>query len=248
LAKAKRLNQVVAIEKAVKGRADQEIMTADRKLSRAHLLAGLTRTYQPLDDNGEQLPPESTKVQVTVGDALADVATAMGELFDVTAMKDYGNCNAFGDVVIDGETLLAQVPVTYLLFLEKRLALVHSLVRDLPTLDPAEEWTFDKSSGYWRTEPTKTTRGRKVPKSQVLYNATEQHPAQVHVYHEDVTVGTWTQTKFSGAWPATRVREVLQRVRRLQQAVKQAREQANMVEVESKQVGAKLFEYMLSAA
>jgi len=50
----------------------------------------------------------------------------------------------------------------------------------------------------------------------------------VDVYLEDVAVGTWNIVKFSGAQPATRVRELTDRADKLQQAVKYAREQANM--------------------
>jgi hypothetical protein len=35
----------------------------------------------------------------------------------------------------------------------------------------------------------------------VKAEATEKHPAQVEVYHEDVVVGQWKTVKFSGALP-----------------------------------------------
>ncbi len=54
--------------------------------------------------------------------------------------------------------------------------------------------------------------------------ATDKHPAQVGVYYEDVAVGFWRTVKFSGALPAKRVGELLERVEKLQQAVKFARE------------------------
>jgi hypothetical protein len=139
-------------------------------------------------------------------------------------------------VVVDGKTLLAQVPVTYLLFLEKELVDMHTFVRKLPVLDASDSWTFDPSADTYATEPMQTVRTKKIPRNHVKAEATEHHPAQVEVYYEDVAVGYWRTVKFSGALPARRVNELLERVERLQQAVKFAREEANNLEVEEQKV------------
>ncbi|MEV0352079.1 hypothetical protein AB0H88_40475 [Nonomuraea sp. NPDC050680] len=110
---------------------------------------------------------------------IADVAKALTRLFDVTATKDWTNATAKADVVVDGETLISGAPVTYLLFLEKQLVDLHTFVSKLPTLDPAETWSFDDNAETWRTEPVKTTRTKKVPRNHVLAEATDKHPAQV---------------------------------------------------------------------
>jgi hypothetical protein len=70
-------------------------------------------------------------------------------------------------------------------------------------------------------------------------------PAQVEVYYEDVTVGFWRTIKFSGAMPAKRVNELLERVEKLQAAVKFAREEANGIEASEQKIGEKFFEYLL---
>ncbi len=147
------------------------------------------------------------------------------KLFDVTATKDWTNCKARADVVVDGQTLLAQVPATYLLFLEKQLVDVHTFVRKLPVLGASEAWSFDPSADCW---------------------ATEQHPAQVEVYYEDVIVGYWRTVKFSGALPAQRVNELLARVEKLQEAVKYAREEANNIEADEQRVGERVFGYLFA--
>ena len=61
---------------------------------------------------------------------------------------------------------------------------------------------------------------------------------------EDIVVGYWKTVKFSGALPASRVKELLDRVEKLQQAVKFAREEANGIEVQDKRVGETLFSYL----
>ncbi|NUR84899.1 MAG: hypothetical protein HOY71_12510 [Nonomuraea sp.] len=239
-----KLNQILAVEKSVKAGAQRSLTDAYHAIQKPALLSGLSRTYQPVDDEGEQFPPESTRVQVQVEDTLKDVGAALTKLFDVTATKDWTNCEARADVRVDGQVVVEAAPVTYLLFLEKQLTDLHTLVSKLPVLDPAETWARDASTDSWRTEPVKTTKTRKVPRNHVKAEATEHHPAQVEVYHEDVVVGYWTKVGFSGALPQRRVNELLERVVKLQEAVKYAREEANAAVVTDKRVGEAVFGYL----
>jgi hypothetical protein len=183
-------------------------------------------------------------VQVKVEEVLRNMAATITRLFDVTATKDRANCQATADVTVDGQPLLRDVPVTYLLFLEKQLTDLHTFVRKLPVLDAAETWTFDASADCYRTEAVRTIRTRKVPRNHVKAEATEHHPAQVEVFYEDVPVGYWSTTKFSGALPARRVNEITDRVEKLQAAVKFAREEANSAEVTEERVGDAVFGYL----
>ncbi|MER7548088.1 hypothetical protein [Actinomadura sp.] len=239
-----KLNQIIAVEKGVKSKALQDLAAAHQATQKAPLLSGISRTYQPKDEDGDQLPAESTRVQVTVESVLRDVMRSLTRLFDVTATKDWANCVARADVTVDGTTLVRDVPVTYLLFLEKQLNDLHAFLRKLPTLDAAETWTFDPSTDVWRTEPVRTVKTKKVPRNHVKSEATEKHPAQVEVYYEDVAVGHWTTVKFSGALPARRVNELLDRVEKLQDAVKFAREEANGAEVTDQRVGEAVLGYV----
>ncbi|MFA1544043.1 DUF7873 family protein [Actinomadura monticuli] len=239
-----KLNQIIAVEKGVKSKSVQDLAAAGQSTQKGPLLSGISRTYQPKDEDGEQLSPESTRVQVTVEGVLRDVTRSLTRLFDVTATKDWANCAARADVTVDGTALVRDVPVTYLLFLEKQLTDLHSFLRRLPILDAAETWTFDPSTDVWRTEPVRTVKTKKIPRNHVKAEATEKHPAQVEVYYEDVTVGHWTTVKFSGALPARRVNELLDRVEKLRDAVKFAREEANGTEVTDQRVGDALFGYI----
>src|SRR4051812_43461495 len=224
-----RLNQIIAVEKGVKSRSFQELTDAHHALQKPTLLAGISRTYRPKDEEGEQLPAESTRVQVKAEEIIRQTAGILTRLFDVTATKDWTNCVARADVVVDGEPLLREVPVSYLLFLEKQLVDLLTFVRKLPVLDAAEAWSYDSSADCYATEPTQTTRTKKLPRNHVKAEATDKHPAQVEVYNEDIVVGYWKTVKFSGALPAKRVNELVEKVEKLQHAVKFAREEANGV-------------------
>ena len=239
-----KLNQIIAIEKGVKSQTLRELTDAHHQLQKPSLLSGIARTYRPIDDEGEQYPPESTRVQVKAEEIIERTVQILTKLFDVTATKDWANGTALADVTVEGNKILEQVPVTYLLFVEKQLTDLYTFISKLPILDASETWIFDSSADAWATEPIQTTKTKKIPRNHVKAEATEQHPAQVEVYYEDVIVGYWRTVKFSGALPATRVSELLERVRKLQEAVKFAREEANSIEVEDQTVGDKIFGYL----
>ena len=241
-----RLNQIIAVEKGVKSRSYADLTEAHHTLQKSALLAGIARTYQPRDDDGEQYPPESTRVQVRADDVLRGTAATLTRLFDITATKDWANCQAKADVVVDGQTVLTGVPATYLLFLEKQLTDLHTFIAKLPVLDAAETWARDEAADCWATEPVQTTRTRKIPRNHVKAEATDKHPAQVEVYYEDVVVGNWRTVKFSGAMPASRIKSLLERVDKLARAVKFAREEANSLEITDQHLGERVFGYLLA--
>lgn len=240
-----RLNQIIAVEKGVKSRCHQDLTQAHHGLQKQELLSGIARTYTPKDDDGDRLPDENTRVQIRAEEVLQQTGLILTELFDVTATKDWANCEARADVVLpNGEKLLENVPVAYLLFLEKQLVDLHTFVKKLPVLDPAFAWKYDSASDCMVTDSVETLKTKKVMKNHVLAEATDKHPAQIQTYNEDVVVGKWSTVKFSGALEAKRVRTLLTRVEELQKAVKLAREQANMFEVTQQHVGATVFSYL----
>ena len=239
-----RLNQIIAVEKGVKTQSFQQLTEAHHLLQKPALLSGIARTYRPKDEEGEQFPPEATKVQTKADDIIRQTTDILTKLFDITATKDWANCEAKADIIVDGKPLLSQVPATYLLFLEKQLVDLHTFIKKLPTLDASETWHFDASADCWATEPVQTVKTKKIPRNHVKAEATDKHPAQVEVYHEDVIVGYWRTTKFSGALPTKRVNELLERVETLQEAVKFAREEANNTQAKDQKVGETLFRYL----
>lgn len=238
------LSQVIAIEKDVKEKAAQSRGRAEGLFGKSGLYSGLSRSYTPKEDDGEQLPPESTSVQVKVTQVLADVRSHLSTLFDTTATKDYANCHAKADIEVDGKVLLANVPATYILFLEKQFAELLSFVKKIPTLDASEVWKYDEGQDCYATEPVETLRTKKVLQRFVLAEATKEHPAQVQVYQEDVPTGRWKTIKFSGAIPSREINEMTARIEKVQQAVKFAREEANRSEVKQQSTGEPLLRYV----
>lgn len=244
-----RLSQILGIIQGVTATSQRELTDLHHAAQRTQKdgpLTGIARTYQPREDGGEELPPESTRVQTRAEELVTQAVATLTRLYDVTATRDWANCTAHADVKIGAHVLLEKVPVTYLLFLAKRLTDLHTFVTKLPTLDPAETWVADDAAACWATEPVHTTRTKKIPRNHQLAPATDKHPAQVQVYQEDQLVGTWRTVKFSGAMPATRVRELLERVDVLREAVQYAIAEANSAIVTDQHVGKKIFDWLLA--
>lgn len=243
-----KLNQIIAVEKGVKNQAFEVLTNSYQLLTKTALMSGIARTYKPKDDDGDKLPAESTKVQIRVEEVVQAVGSSLTRLFDLTLTKDQANGLAKADVVVDGVVLLEAVPVTTLLFLEKQLTDLHTFVKKLPILDPAETWEFNESANCQAAPPTGSVKTKKVPRNHVKAEATDRHPAQVELYYEDVIVGYWTTIKYSGALPSKTVAEMTQRVAKLQAAVKFAREEANNTTVTDAKMGEKIFSYISGTA
>lgn len=239
-----KLNQIIAVVSGKKTKATQTLTDAYHRVQKSELFQGISRTYQSKDEEGEKFPSESKSVQVRVGDLVKEAVASLTELYDVVATQDTANCEAKSNVVVDGKTVLHKVPVTHLLFLEKQLTDLTTFVGKLPTLDPSEQWNYNEATDQYATSPSETARTKKVPKAFIKYEATKEHPAQVEMFHEDVVVGYWKTVKFSGAIPAKKKNEILERVRKLHEAVVKAREEANGITVTNCSVGKEVFDFI----
>ena len=242
---SKTLAQVIAVEKGIKTKVLIDVDIIYKALQKPVLFDGFIKTYKKIAEEDEDKPAQKQRVQISASKALSDVASRLSELFDVTAQKDWGNTQAKADVEVDGTLLVKDAPAPYLLFLEKQLTDLHTLVGKVPTLDPAEEWSFSAGLGLFKSAITQTTSTAKVQKALVLYPHSDKHPAQTQLITQDVVVGTWDTQKFSGAIEDTKKRSILARIEKLQHAVKFAREKANTVVVSDVAPGAAIFGWLL---
>lgn len=241
-----KLNQIVAVVNGKKTETKKALTDLHRKTQQADLFAGLSKIYQSIEEEGEKLPDDNKAVQANVRACLTEAASLLTDMFDAVATQDCGNLEAKADVTVDGRVLLKDVPVTYLMFLEKQLLDVEKFVEVLPVLDVTNTWTFDENQGLYVSDVTKTVRSKKVPKHKVLYEATPTHPAQIEKWTEDVSAGVWSTRRFSGAVSQVDKTAMLKKIKKVQESVKFAREEANSIEVKQQKVGDNLFTYLFS--
>jgi hypothetical protein len=243
---ARVLNQVIAIVKGVKGRVMSRCNELHNQLQAEALLNGSTREYAPMTEGDTIYPKQEQIVQVNAIDHLKEMADLTAELFDAEAALDYANCSAKADVIVDGTVILSGVPATYLIFLEKSLLDLHTTLAKAAVLKTDKRWKFDELSRLFLTDPEKTIKTKKVEKHIVVVPATVEHPAQVAKVTEDIAEGTWTNTQMSGAMSPARLKLIRDRVQRLIDAVKVAREQANMVAAPEVAIGRKVMAHIFA--
>ncbi len=239
-----KLNQVIAIANGVKSRAKKLITKHYQDLEKSAMLSGLSKTYEPIDEEGEKLPKEEKFIQLSVKDSIKEVSKMLKELIDIVGTQDVANCEAKTDIKVDEKVILKDVPVTHLLFLEKQLEDIFTFVNSFPTLDPAEKWAFSEEANCYQSEMKQTVRTKKVPKVIVKYEATEKHPAQTELIYEDIPVGYWNTIKFSGCIKKSDKDLLLDKIRKLQDAVKVGREEANGLEVKKVEYGKAIIDYI----
>ena len=126
--------------------------------------------------------------------------------------------------------ILANVPISALLFLEKQLIDLRTLTENLPTLSTDKLWKFDDAKNCWVTYEEQTAKTQKKVEVIVKYEATKEHPAQTELASLDRTIGYWTTIHLSGAMPQKERNAIMLRIEKFQDAVKTAREEANNIE------------------
>lgn len=239
------LNQLLGVRKSVNSMAGKTFVEIGREVQKPQLMAGLTRNYAPLNDDGDRLPGEFQKVQNTVAELNDRLIATLIRLYDVNATVDEANTGARGTITWSGG-VIEDVPVTTLMWLDKQLAEVASYLRVVPVLDPAFDWEYDEAAGVYKTQKQETHRTTKVQKPIVLYPATEKHAAQTQLVIEDELTGYWTSQKLSGAIPIDELRGSQARLEELREAVIKAREAANDYTVENVSIGAQIMSWVFA--
>ncbi len=244
-----KLHEVVAIRKGIKSRTYSQLTELHKTAQKADLYNGMTREFKAKDDDGETFPDENKHVQQVAEDVLKKVRKMRTKSFNIEATQELGNLEARADVIVDGETILSDMPVTLLIFLEKELNDLRTFVDNMPPLDEARTWSADPNSRLHRADTTITHKTKKVQRPIVLYDAVikDDHaiPAQTQLITEDVVIGHWHTTHLSGALPGPRKEALLERIETLRDAVKRARSRANDIEVKKRDLAGSIFRFLL---
>jgi len=244
-----KLTQILAIEKDVKSRNERELTDIYKKIQKEELFSGRVVSYTPHDENGDKEPNKEQQVQARAAEVVEGIIKSRTRLYDIVAIKDRTNVTTKADVVVEkpsGEkvTIFEGMPVSFLLYMEKQLVDLETVVSKIPVLPTDKVWTWDPNQNMYVTLPVLTYKTAKIPQNHVKHVATDHHPAQVEMYYVDKQVGTYTTLHQSGAMPAQRKAQILERIAKLKDAVKFAREEANNVTAVDVSVGKRLFDYL----
>lgn len=239
-------HELIAIEQDKKKRLKGGTQTDVYKtIQKTDLYFGMHREYHPYVDGAEKQPSESKIVQRHLQKDIKEFLDATVELIDLMATKDTTNQIAQADILLpDGRILASGVSVASLLSLEKEFQHLRSFYEKLPTLPTDTLWIRDEGTGTYSSPEQETMRQIKTQKPIVLYEATDKHPAQTQLITQDVSVGVWKSRKLASVLTETEKALFLSRIDILLDAVKQARERANSVEVVQKNIGQSLISFL----
>lgn len=247
-----KLHEVLAVISDLEGTAkkvrEEALNTFSKK---APLFQGYHKTLTMFDDarKQEESGAEEHKALVTtVGDKLEYLKKSQVKYYDAILQQEATNQTASADLIIDGEVYAKDVPATFLLGMESRLKSLRAVFALIPTLDPSVEWVKDESLGkgvYKNLHPETAQKNEKTVVHKVLVQPTEHHPAQIEKWTENVITGVYKLSKTNGMITPAEKSKYLERIDNLIQAMKKARQRANSTEVEKRNIGNKLFDYIL---
>lgn len=243
------LAQIVGVEQGVRSAVEQWWKLVRDAIRNDSLLVGIEKHYDPLE-GGIDEPDEIRRIQINPELLLAEARDKLGRYLDITATKDWGNMGEGGaraDVEVDGVLLLHDVPATYLLFLEKRLAELHADLKKIPVQSAAEVWQPTTDPGVFRTEAVRAPRLRKQEHYEVI-GVTKEHPGHLVKSGEDVIAGYTTTVKLTTAPTRQRMSELLDRIATLREAVQIAIHDANKIVVDDIKVSGEIFGYIFEGA
>lgn len=239
-----KLHELLAVEPDLRTGAEAALAKV-RAFFNSDKMLGFARVYQPLEEGGDERPPETKNVEQTVLGELRELARVFGRYVDASLEKEITNRITSADVVVDGQLFLQDVPTPALLNLRGRLEELRKVIAKAPVYDTAQKWTHSGDRGLWESDPETRYSTAKAVRSLVLYEATKEHPAQVQTYTEDVRVGKWQITNYCGSLSPVQHAEILERLDRLIMAVKRAQIRANDVDVVQTKAADKIFTYIL---
>lgn len=209
---------------------------------------GLLRTHVPKEEKGDetvkpiQMQPEYTQMQYRVDDLVDEYRQKFDGWLKVEIRKDITNTQAFAELAVDDQNF-GELPATALLTLVSKLKELRKLIEKMPTLPLADPWEYDENSETYTFKRVKN-RTEKRERVVTVVPVTEFHPAQTHVYNEDVLTGFWDERYESSLWPQHRKREQLERIDKLIEAATVARKRANDVDAVEEEVTANVLKYI----
>lgn len=240
----RKLFELLAIEKDLSSRTTESAKETTSRFSNADNFLGITTHFAKLLEDQPDFQDEYKPLSGNVDYALGEYLEHLGLYIDTTIEKESANTTAFSDVILEGEKFLENWSATALLNLESRLDELHKVYSAIPTLPDSEIWTFDSAKGCYVSQNRKQLRTVKTQKAIVLYEATKEHPAQVQLVSTDVPAYEVERTLYSGMLTLSDKKSRIDRIEKLQRAVKQARQRANTVETQPKEVAKKIFDYI----
>ena len=243
---ANKLHELLAVEQDRKHKATKTLGELQSLFTKkTPYFDGMVKRYIPMEEDSEEIPDERKEMVTTVGKSFKEAMEDLVAGIDAHLSKEETNCSgeAKAELMVEGNSL-GLFSATSLLALEGHLSKLHTLYKEIPTLDTTYRWIFDAQDAVYRTESEVKFRSIKRPKVIVKYEATNEHPAQTELLYLDIQVGKYDTVYTSGRITNAQKTALLQRIELLLESVKMARSKANNVDVKNVKFGQQLFDFI----
>ena len=246
-----KMHELLAVEPNLAGVFGKVLKEASVTFSKkTELFMGYSKRLRMFDEARrveEAAASEDRTVTTSVDEKLAYIWEHVVPYLDLLAQKEFTNRNATGNLEVDGEIILENVPATLLLTIEQKLTKLREVYETIPTLTPGVNWipADEIGRGVMKAEvPETTQKTENTITHKVLYDATDKHPAQIEKWTDKKQVGEYTTHKFSGMVTPRQKSDLLSKIDALIMAAKKGRMQANSAEVVSTSIGEKLYNFL----
>lgn len=244
-----KLHEILAVESDLEGSARRVMEEAAVTfVKRADHFTASYRKLRIFDELLKDQETEEHKAMVTtVPDKLGYMLRSVGKHYDASFQKNVANTVAKADLVVDGEVLATDVPATFLLGLETKLKKLREVYEKIPTLSPGVDWEPDSAKGpniYKAAHKDKKFKTAQTINHKILVEPTEHHPAQIERWTEQVPVGEYALTAWSGMLSPSQKSVLLGRIDALIRGAKRARSKANNTDVPKVKISESLFNFI----
>ncbi len=243
------LHELLAVEADLRNTKDKTRDEVIREFTTnpATFLGAIKNLY--LFDEDRKAEEQEVRVEVanTVTEKLKEITATFTRYWNLRLQKEAANQSATADVIINGEIIFKDIPVTFLLNMEEELRQVRKVYSVMPTLKPGVAWEEDKNKGrgiYKSTHNTETGKTEKTKQHKVIVQATEQFPAQVETWNDDRPIGKYITQNWSGMISESAKALLISRIDTMLAAFKKARQRANCTETIPMEIGQAVFDYI----
>jgi len=247
-----KLHELLAAKKDIKNKANKLINETRETFSKRHdHFAGMVKRYEAFNEDSkfqEEELSESKELVTTVPAKLEYFLKHMTEAINIDFQNDLTNRNAKSDIIVNGELIVADVPAVTLLALEEHLVNLRNVFDVIPTLEPGIKWEPAPEMGenvYKTANEDVKIRTKKMNIYKETAKATDKHPAQIVTEVQDVPIGKYIETKYSGRISPAEKAKLMDRLEKLTISVKKARSRANEESLADGELATKLFDYLL---
>lgn len=244
------LHELLAVEGDLRGEAKlvKEEARIEFTKRTEHFRGTLKRLEMYDEDRKSEELEERTELTSTVKQKLDYISKALSRFWDLKLQKETSNQEAKADLVIDGQTFISNLPVTFLLSMEEELKQFRKVCEEIPTLQAGIEWKIDELVGddvYQTVYPIVKHKTEKTIQHKVLVQPTKEHPAQVREWSEDKPVGNYITHQWCGMISSAEKSALLGRIDKMIRAFKKARQRANTQEVSKREIAKVIFRFIL---